>query len=254
MITLRRILRHRLRLALIALLTGAIAAAVLLFWLGMPIGDLLPEAEAALRSDGQVAVSKERWLVFRPRDGQRDPGFILYPGGRVAPEAYAPLGRALAQNGHIAVLVPMPLNLAVLDPHAADAVIAAFPQVERWVIAGHSLGGVMAARYAYEYPERLAGLALMAAWPEAHIDLRERDLAVAALYGDRDDLATVEEVEASFGLLPADARKALIAGGNHAQFGWYGLQAGDGTAQISREEQLATVLQVLLDLARESGG
>ena len=253
MIKLLRGLRSRRHIALLTLLIGSIATVALLTWLARPIGILLPEAEAALQSDEQVAVSRDRWLVFQPAEGPSIRGLILYPGGRVLPEAYAPLGRALAENGFSAVVAAMPLNLAVLDPDAADAVIDAFPQVAHWIVAGHSLGGVMAARYAYEKPERHSGLVLMAAWPEAHIDLSQRDLAVAMIYGDRDGLATVEEIEAAFPLLPDQARKVLIAGGNHAQFGWYGPQAGDGTAQISREEQLQQVLEAILDMARESG-
>jgi len=33
-----------------------------------------------------------------------------------------------------------------------------------------------------------------------------------------------------------------MAGGNHAQFGWYGPQPGDGTAGISRAEQQAQII------------
>ena len=126
----------------------------------------------------------------------------------MAPEAYAPLARTLA------AIVPMPLNLAILNPDAAPAVIAAYPQVAKWLIGGHSLGGVLAARFAYHNPELVSGLLLLAAYPEAQIDLSERDLAVATIYGDRDGLATVQEIEASFFRLPTDAQKISIAAAN----------------------------------------
>jgi len=41
---------------------------------------------------------------------------------------------------------------------------------------------------------------------------------------------------------PENARETVIAGGNHAQFGDYGPQKGDGAAEISGEaQQTATV-------------
>ena len=37
--------------------------------------------------------------------------------------------------------------------------------------------------------------------------------------------------------LPADCEHHVIAGGNHAQFGSYGKQNGDGNASVSAEDQ-----------------
>ena len=245
--------RTILRLAAIGLLALALALIAALVWLGRPAGEIMAEAEEALLSDAAVLVKREAWLSFEPAVHSAVDGFIFYPGGRIAPEAYAPLARALAKEGLLAVIVPMPLNLAILNPEAASAVIAAYPQVANWVIGGHSLGGVMAARFAYHNPEVVAGLLMLAAYPEAQFDLAERGLAVATVYGDRDGLATVPEIEASFSQLPAHARKVLIAGGNHAQFGWYGPQAGDLEAGISRHQQQDQVLKALMSLMREAG-
>ena len=245
---------HRfLRLAGIALFVVALAIIAALVWLGRPVGELMAEAESALVSDSAVIVRPEPWLRFEPTGRAIDSGFIFYPGGRVAPEAYAPLAHALAEDGVLAVIIPMPLNLSILNPAAASAAMAAYPQVARWVIGGHSLGGVMAARFAYNHPDDVDGLVLLAAYPEAGIDLSGRDLAVATLYGDRDGLATVPEIEESFIRLPMNARKILIAGGNHAQFGWYGPQAGDQPPGISRLDQHNQVLKAVLSLMRETG-
>jgi hypothetical protein len=40
-------------------------------------------------------------------------------------------------------ILTMPLNLAVLTPDAADAIIASHPIIDRWFVGGHSLGGAM---------------------------------------------------------------------------------------------------------------
>ena len=66
--------------------------------------------------------------MFAPRTGSLSTGFIFYPGGRVPEEAYAPLGKGLAEAGYLAVLVPMPFDLAILAPHAADDAMYNFPE------------------------------------------------------------------------------------------------------------------------------
>ena len=241
------------RFALLVLISVVIVVVGLVIYFGSPAGEVMAEAEAALVSDGTVRVSREPWIVFMPTANSITSGFILYPGGRVSPEAYAPLARSLAEAGSLVVIVPMPLNLAILNTEAATAVIEAYPRISTWVIAGHSLGGSMAARYAHENPGSVDGLVMLAAFPEAHFDFRGQDLAVAIIYGDRDGLATVDEVEGSFSQLPANSLKIVIEGGNHAQFGWYGEQAGDLPAQISRREQQEKVIDAALSLVREAG-
>ena len=248
-----RVLRwHRHRI-LAALILVAAALAALLYWQLSPIGSVMPEALAALESDDAVHVDRERWIAFEPQAGETSNGFIFYPGGRVPPEAYAPLARALAEQGHLSVIAPMPLNLAVFDPNAASAVIAAHPKIQTWVIGGHSLGGVMAARFAQENRGTVSGLVLLAAYPEAHLDLSESGLAVALLYADRDGLVTLDEAQAALAQLPAEAQAILIEGGNHAGFGWYGEQAGDRSARINREQQQTQVVAAAMRILREAG-
>ena len=212
----------------------------------------MPEALAALQSDSQVQVETEGWLIFHPVGEDPAVGLILYPGGRVDPRAYAPPARAIAAEGYLVVIVPMPLNLAVFGPDRAAGVLAAFPEVERWAIGGHSLGGAMAARFAHRQPSAVQGLVLWASYPAASDDLSARELAVVSIYGTRDGLATGEKIAASRPLLPAGTRWVAIEGGNHAQFGWYGPQSGDNPATISREVQqqevIAATLALLADL------
>ena len=216
-------------------------------WASTPSSPM-PKALAALQSDAQVRVEAEPWLIFRPAD--RDPavGLILYPGGRVDPRAYAPAARAIAAEGYLVVIVPMPLNLAFFGPDRAAGVMAAFPEVERWAIGGHSLGGAMAARFVHRHPSAVQGLVLWASYPAASDNLSARELAVVSIYGTRDGLATGEKIAASRSLLPTETRWVAIEGGNHAQFGWYGPQRGDNPATISREVQQQEVVAATLAL------
>lgn len=211
-------------------------------------------AEAAARQvlaepSGKVEALEKMW-VFRPdpeqtgrdRDGGSSespespespgslgsPGLIFYPGGKVEAAAYAPLLQKLAQNGITCVLLEMPFHLAVLDTNAADRAFAQLPQVKRWYIGGHSLGGAMAGSYAGAHADKLEGLILLGAYSAAAIP---EDLPTLAIYGSEDRVLDRSK-------LPVTQHPLLeIVGGNHAYFGDYGEQKGDGTATISREEQ-----------------
>jgi predicted alpha/beta-hydrolase family hydrolase len=203
----------------------------------------MPEALAALQSDAQVQVQTQPWLVFKPTSDRPTVGLVLYPGARVDPRAYAPPAHALAREGYLVVIVSMPLNLAVLAPDRAAEVMAAFPDVGRWAVGGHSLGGAMAARFAYQNPDAVRGLVLWAAYPASADDLSGHSLSVTSIYGTRDGLSTEAKIAASQSLLPAGTNWVAIEGGNHAQFGWYGPQSGDGPADIGREQQQEQIVQ-----------
>lgn len=166
-------------------------------------------------------------------------GVVLYPGGKVQAEAYAPLLQALAERGFLGVLVPMPFNLAVLNMNGADGVQEQFPEVRSWVLMGHSLGGVMAAAYASSHGEEWEGLGLLGAY--ATSDLAESGLTVLSLSGTEDGILNRQAAASNRGNLPEGAVELSIEGGNHAQFGSYGAQSSDGTATIAPEEQRRVV-------------
>jgi acetyl esterase/lipase len=211
-----------------------------------------PEALAALNETSAIEIETEPWLSFNPTSpGQPvTTGLILYPGGRVDPRAYAPVARLIALRGYRVVIVPMPLNLAFFAPRRADAVIAAYPEVQTWAVGGHSLGGAMAALYVdRSAPDAVAGLALWAAYPAEPNDLSDaEELTAVTIYGTRDGLMTEEEFESSWALLPPITRRVTIEGGNHAQFGAYGPQNGDQSATISAQSQQGMIVEATVGL------
>jgi dienelactone hydrolase len=155
--------------------------------------------------------------------------------------SYAPVLHEIAAQGYLVVLVPAPLNLMVFKPNAADAVIPQFPQIEHWAIGGHSLGGAMAANYAYTHPNAVDGLVLWASYPASNNDLTDSASPVLSIYGTL-DMAGMEKFEESRALLPENTVWTVIEGGNHAQFGDYGFQPGDNVATISAAEQQAQIV------------
>lgn len=237
----------RLALGLIVLLIIGVAGFAL--WASNPAA-AMATANEALVSDQTVNVTQADWLIFEPSVAPST-GLIFYPGARVAPAAYAPLAHELAKAGYLVVIVPMPLNMAIFGSNRADAVLAAYPQIEHWALGGHSLGGAMAAKYAYEHPDTIDGLILLAAYPTASNSLAERKLVSSMIYASNDGLATLADIEAARPLMPSTTRWVEIQGGNHAQFGWYGEQAGDLPATISHAEQQQQTVQAALDVLQQ---
>lgn len=233
----------RLRWILIGLLALIVlAGAGFVVWAQTPLGPM-PEALAALQSDATTSVQDEPWLIFTPTGQTPTVGLIFYPGGRVDHRSYAPPARAIAAQGYLVVIPPAPLNLAVFAPDVAADVMAAHPEIERWFVGGHSLGGAMAAGFAYNHPDDVVGLVLWASYPAGTNDFSQRpDFPVLSVYGTGD--MGLDGIEASRSLLPPSTNWVIITGGNHAQSGWYGPQPGDGEATISREAQQAQMIDV----------
>ncbi|MEN6436131.1 MAG: alpha/beta fold hydrolase [Anaerolineaceae bacterium] len=241
-------MHKKLRLILPVLVLLLVLFTAGFFVWGETAAQPMPEALTALKSDERVTVTDGQWLTFAPVDRQSDIGFIFYPGARVDYRAYAPAARQIAENGILVVIVRMPLNLAVFNINAAEKVEASYPQIKTWAIGGHSLGGSMAAAYAKSYPDSIKGLVLWASYPASNDNLSQLRLKVVSIFGSQDGLATLEEIEASRLLLPADTTWVEIEGGNHAQFGWYGDQAGDHPPAISRDSQQRQVITATLGL------
>lgn len=161
-------------------------------------------------------------------------GLIFYPGGKVAAEAYVPLMVALAERGILCVLTPMPYNLAVLDVNAAKGVQDKFPEVESWYIGGHSLGGSMAASYLSDNTDDFDGLILLGSYSTKDVS----DCRVITILGSEDEVTNMKKYEKYKVNIPLGCEEVLITGGNHAYFGMYGEQKGDGRATITPAEQI----------------
>ena len=193
-----------------------------------------PDDNVQIERDGNVS-----WFV--PENPTI--GLIFYPGGKVEHTAYAPLMRACAEKGILCALVQMPGNLAVLNANAADGLQQKHPEITDWYIAGHSLGGAMAAGYAATHSEDYNGLILLAAYSAK--DLTKTPLRVLSVYGSEDGVMNRETYEKNRANLPADATEIVLKGGCHAQFGSYGQQDGDGIPTISGEEQIRQTVDAI---------
>ena len=218
---------------------------------GIYINDFYRAGDGALAAFASGEALSDGVTVFRPAEPvatEEAVGLMFYPGGKVEASAYAPLLRGLAEEGITCVLLEMPANLAVLDKNAAEGIAEQIPEVDRWYIGGHSLGGSMAASYAAEHSEELEGLVLLAAY--STVDLKESGLEILSLYGSEDGVLNMEKYEKYRDNL-SKAIESEINGGNHAGFGMYGAQEGDGTATITNEEQITETAAWIVTLMEE---
>lgn len=213
----------------IAVVTGAF-----LWYVGdyYHAGDVAHEALAGSR-DVEVSELPDGSTAFVPANPVC--GMVFYPGGKVEPEAYAPLLLDCAEQGVLCVLVRPAFNLAILDANAADGMIGQFPEVDAWYLGGHSLGGVAAASYLADHLDEFEGVVLLASYPT--VDLSATSEQVLRVVGTNDGVLDREKYEAARELLPPNTRELELEGGNHAQFGDYGPQDGDGEATLPASEQ-----------------
>lgn len=211
----------------------------------------MPEALNLIISDAEMQATETRdSITFSPNIEKKDTALVIYPGAKVDPKAYTPMAKAMAYQGIDVIIVKMPLNMAILSPNKADKIIAEHPNIKHWYIAGHSLGGVMAARYAKKHQDTISGLILWASYPEKSTDLSQSTMPVMSIYGTNDGLAQPGTISDTMYLLPKTVQWVSIKGGNHSQFGWYGFQKGDNPADISREEQQKEIVESTMELIK----
>lgn len=177
-------------------------------------------------------------------------GLVFIPGAKVEPIAYAGVLSEVVSASGITVLITEPtLNLALVDQRPLDAFTSAAPEVTQWAVGGHSLGGVRACFLA-ETPEVVA-LLLFGSF--CANDLSDRTFAVLSLEGENDELTTQQQIEDALGLLPEGTVRVMIEGANHASFGDYGPQPGDGPLETDRETVRAVIAEEVATLVGTLG-
>ena len=246
---MRRALRWVGLLLVIALAFGVGTAASVLVRPPLVIGqDAITDAASAGVTPVLEKVNGADVLAVLPPTGTtaRDVLVIIYPGGLVRPQAYEWLARALAVRGFATVIPVFSFDLALTDTGRANSLIERYGAGKRVVLAGHSLGGAMAAQYLADElkagRQPVSGLVLMGAYPPDGADLSAAKLTAVSLRGEFDDVADQAEVVNGMTRLPAGSTLVQIDGAVHSFFGRYGPQAGDGTAGVPRAAAEAQIL------------
>ena len=205
----------------------------------------------SLVSDNKVEVIVDGDITFTPKGKEATTGFILYPGAKVDVKAYAPLCKAIAEKGYEVIILDMPLNFAILSPNKAEKIIKEHENIKTWVVGGHSLGGVVASRFAAN-DKNVDGVVLLASYP-SNDDLKQLGKDVVSIWGSKDGVVNFANLIESKNKLPEDTTYVEIEGANHSQFGDYGKQKGDHDALISQEKQLEITSNSIIELLENIG-
>lgn len=222
---------------------GALIVAVVvgfLVWANLGVMAAEPGALAEVRDNSAVTLTDvgDAW-VLAPASLPSETGLVFIPGAKVEPLAYAATLVGVVEDGATVVITKPTLNLAFFDLRPLSAFTQHVPGVDEWFVGGHSLGGVRAC----QLTEGTDGLVLFGSY--CATDLSDSGLEVLSISGSEDGLSTPEKIDSAAGLLPADTTFVVIEGGNHAGFGAYGPQAGDGEATIPDAEIRAQITAAL---------
>ncbi|WP_175638417.1 alpha/beta fold hydrolase [Metabacillus schmidteae] len=209
-----------------------------------------PSSELYTLIDESEIQYEDDWIIFNQHSTTKL-GIVLYPGAKVEPEAYSYYGQQLAEKGYLVAIPNVRFNFALLDSSKATKIIESYPSVEKWIIGGHSLGGVAAAKFAYDHPKKVDGVFLLGSYTSEGNDFSKTMTPILSLYAEKDGLTTVGKINETKELLSRNATIHEIKGGNHAQFGVYGFQKGDNEAAISVKKQQDEMVSVTSEWINE---
>lgn len=235
--------KRRGRTALATVLIGAVIMAVTGLCYMSVYYHADEKAGQALLGDDKVSVSEVDGGFMFDGPGESK-AIVFYPGAKVECEAYAPMMLKLAQNGFDCFLADMPLNFAIFGASTADKYIESY-DYETWIVAGHSMGGIVAAGYAQSHLDTIDGVVLLASYSTTKLD---DGLKVYSIYGSNDKCLEHDVYADNKANLPENSQELVIEGGNHSQFGNYGEQKGDGTAEIMADDQQKITVDAICKL------
>jgi len=207
--------------------------------------------DALYTTNGYTVINNSDSITFTPTNNKSTTGIIFYPGAKVQPEAYSVMASKLAQNGYTTIIVKMPFNLAIFGVDKADDVINHHSDINTWVIGGHSLGGVFASDYALKHQNKIKGVIYLASYPNNNAS--NATFKALSIRGSLDGLATQDQIDKNLDKFPKNTTFITISGGNHYNFGDYGVQSGDNNSTITREEQQNQTVNYIIEFIKTLG-
>jgi len=202
-------------------------------------------------SEAYTVQNNSNSITFTPTRNKSSTGIIFYPGAKVQPEAYSVLASKLAQHGYTTIIVKMPFNLAIFGVNKASDIINQNNGINTWIIGGHSLGGVFASDFAVNHQDKIKGVIYLASYPNANAS--NANFKALSIRGSLDGLATPDQISKNMDKFPLNTTFVTIEGGNHYNFGNYGVQSGDNNSTITREEQQNLTVSYIINFIKNLG-
>jgi hypothetical protein len=239
-----------------------------------PSSQLFPEAQVACNSTATVDVipnniddetlaqyrENNGSILFIPKSVTPKAGLIIYPGGRIDSRAYAPAAQLIADSGTLVAILPVPGYIAIsggtqekstyiIDYVANDLNIT----IDKWFIAGHSLGAQATTQYAYNQTRPIAGIIILGSYLSSETDFSLRsDLGLLVMIGSLEKSGTpgtvdndsylASKVYAPNNLPDNNTTYPIIEGGVHFGFCYQENppQYDNGTISVSEQHTIYT--------------
>jgi len=251
----KKTLLRRIALAVLGLI-GVVVIGFIVWanWIYQAEPEKLLIASDETKNDFRISEKTDYWEITPTgSDAQstkyNDTGLIFYPGAKVEPKAYFYKLSDLSngQAGKIKVFITKPtLNLAVFGINQADKVIQDHPEVKKWIIGGHSLGGAMSCEYARNHAEKVSQLWLFGSYCGS--DISNLNINVSLIHGALDGVLSPQKLAENRKNLPPTASDFQIEGMNHAQVGNYGTQSGDNEPTKNDEDVRNEMIKIFSQL------
>lgn len=216
----------------VILISFGIITLISLVYLMTGIYEASSKAQEVFKENG--GVSENGYYKFEANSS--DVGLILYQGAKVESESYSYLSNLEDTNLFISDFA---FDFAFFNPNLAEKIIADNPQIKKWYIAGHSLGGV----FAYDYASKndlIEGVIMLGSYPLSNEAI---DFKVLSIFGTRDGL--IQNYEEEMLKYPSTATFELVEGANHSGYGDYGFQKNDLKAEITADEQHEIIINLI---------
>lgn len=233
------------RVVAIVLVVAVLAVVGILFYSNTVMRGDRAAALEAWENPAVTITSTDHSIVISPTGETTGAGLVFIPGAKVDPYAYLyKLSGIVEQSGATVVITKPTLNLAFFDTRPLSVFEADAPDVTRWFVGGHSLGGVRACQLAGT--DGTVGLVLFGSY--CANDLSGSGLEVLSISGSNDGLSTPSKIDEAKHLLPENTNFVQIEGLNHAGFGDYGYQSGDGVSTLTDAEERTQITDQLRSL------
>ncbi|MCD8364325.1 MAG: alpha/beta hydrolase [Clostridiales bacterium] len=223
------------------IIAGILAVFILsvLFYYNKPF----PEAQEI--AEEMEVVDGDYWFY-----GGSKVGFLIFTGAQTDERAYAYIAKLLHGEDHTVVIPKQPFQMSAFGTKHGLEIVESHLEIEKWILVGHSLGGLPVSRIAVAMPDKIIGVAYLATYASA--DLSGLDISAIRITAQNDGIMNNDRMAGFNNNLPEHSATIMLEGANHQGFAAYdSLSNRDGEAAISWKEQNELSARYILDFFGE---
>jgi len=184
--------------------------------------------------DPRVHLSTETGhLTLAPTQAVNSSGILLLPASRVHEYGYLYQFSELVAEGYTLVVVQPPLNHPAFDNRTFSELTRDYPEIQRWVLAGHGAGGLKACRLANQASP--PNLLLLDSYCD--VDISRLEIKVLQIIASEDSHVPQAKEERTQPYLPKQSSiRMKLAEIGYFSFGAFELPARESQGLLSTED------------------